>query len=76
MSVSLSNGQQVSLAKADGGPLTLVRMGLGWQAAPPRGFLYRPTALVDGDDWQMAAIGELADRRTFQDLMPAIASHL
>jgi tellurium resistance protein TerZ len=48
MSVSLSKGQEVSLAKADGGSLTLVRMGLGWQAPPPRGFLYRLTALAAG----------------------------
>ncbi|NHN56249.1 TerD family protein [Calidifontibacter sp. DB0510] len=30
MSVNLSKGQSVNLAKADGGALTRVRMGLGW----------------------------------------------
>lgn len=29
-----------------------------------------------GTGWQMAAIGSPADGRTFQDLMPAIATHL
>lgn len=29
-----------------------------------------------GSGWQMAAIGSPADGRTFQDLMPAIATHL
>ncbi|WP_434594562.1 TerD family protein [Streptomyces sp. A5-4] len=29
-----------------------------------------------GSGWQMAAIGEPAQGRTFQDLMPSIASHL
>lgn len=32
MTVSLSKGQSVSLTKADGGTLTKVRMGLGWDA--------------------------------------------
>ncbi|QNE76243.1 TerD family protein [Streptomyces finlayi] len=30
----------------------------------------------NGTGWQMTAIGSPADGRTFQDLMPAIASHL
>jgi tellurium resistance protein TerZ len=33
MSVNLSKGQAISLRKSDGGGLTTVRMGLGWQAA-------------------------------------------
>jgi len=44
MSVNLSKGQQISLSKADGGSLTVVRMGLGWQAAPRKGFLAKLTA--------------------------------
>jgi tellurium resistance protein TerZ len=32
--------------------------------------------LRSGTGWQMAAIGSPADGRTFQDLMPAIATHL
>lgn len=38
MSVSLSKGQSVSLKKNDGGKLTHVRMGLGWDAVAKRGF--------------------------------------
>ncbi|MGY1619062.1 TerD family protein [Geodermatophilus sp. SYSU D00691] len=37
MSVSLSKGQTVSLAKRDGGTLTQVRMGLGWDAVKRKG---------------------------------------
>ena len=39
MGVTLTKGQQVSLSKSGGGALSVVRMGLGWQAAPRRGFL-------------------------------------
>ncbi|MGW7088958.1 TerD family protein [Streptomyces sp. NPDC054871] len=42
-SVNLSKGQQISLSKSDGGALTVVRMGLGWQAAPRKGFLAKLT---------------------------------
>lgn len=38
MSVSLSKGQTVSLKKNDGGTLTHVRMGLGWDAMKKKGF--------------------------------------
>ncbi|MFI8933755.1 TerD family protein [Streptomyces sp. NPDC053474] len=41
--VNLTKGQQISLNKADGGALTAVRMGLGWQAAPRKGFLAKLT---------------------------------
>ncbi|MFB7917482.1 TerD family protein [Streptomyces sp. NPDC056061] len=44
MSVDLSKGQRISLAKSGGGELTVVRMGLGWKAAPRKGFLARLTA--------------------------------
>lgn len=37
MSVSLSKGQTVSLKKSDGGTLTHVRMGLGWDAMKKKG---------------------------------------
>ena len=36
--VSLSKGQTVSLRKGDGGTLTHVRMGLGWDAVKKKGF--------------------------------------
>ena len=32
MTISMSKGQKVSLAKRGGGSLTVVRMGLGWDA--------------------------------------------
>ncbi len=41
MSVNLGKGQQISLSKSDGSSLSSVRMGLGWQAAPRKGFLAR-----------------------------------
>ncbi|MFF3327877.1 TerD family protein [Streptomyces sp. NPDC002889] len=44
MGVTLTKGQQISLAKSGGGALSVVRMGLGWQAAPRKGFLARLTA--------------------------------
>ena len=37
MTVSLSKGQTVSLTKTDGGTLTHVRMGLGWDAMKKKG---------------------------------------
>jgi tellurium resistance protein TerZ len=37
MTVNLSKGQQVSLTKRGGGGLTVVRMGLGWDAVKKRG---------------------------------------
>jgi tellurium resistance protein TerZ len=43
MSVDLSKGQQISLSKSDGSALSSVRMGLGWQAAPRKGFLAKLT---------------------------------
>ncbi len=37
MSVNMTKGQKVSLAKRGGGSLSLVRMGLGWDAVKKRG---------------------------------------
>jgi tellurium resistance protein TerZ len=45
----MSKGQQISLTKTDGGTLTAVRMGLGWQAAPRRGFFGSRTREIDLD---------------------------
>ncbi|MFJ8043512.1 TerD family protein [Kitasatospora sp. NPDC096147] len=44
MSVNLNKGQGISLTKADGGALSVVRMGLGWRAAAPKGFFAKLTA--------------------------------
>ncbi len=49
MSVNLSKGQAVSLQKADGGALSRVRMGLGWQAARRRGLFGMRTREIDLD---------------------------
>ncbi|RBM23344.1 TerD family protein [Streptomyces sp. PT12] len=49
MSLNLSKGQAINLQKSDGGTLTAVRMGLGWQAAPRRGLFGTRTREVDLD---------------------------
>ncbi|MFE3408821.1 TerD family protein [Streptomyces mirabilis] len=49
MSANLSKGQQVSLSKSDGSALSSVRMGLGWRAAPRKGFLAKLTGPRDID---------------------------
>lgn len=49
MSVSLNKGQSVSLKKSGGGELTVVRMGLGWQAAPRKGLFGRRARSIDLD---------------------------
>ncbi|MCZ2401909.1 TerD family protein [Paenarthrobacter sp. Z7-10] len=52
MALSLQKGQSLSLTKNDGGALTKVRMGLGWDSAAPvkRGLFGRAkTAEVDLD---------------------------
>ncbi|MGW1887137.1 TerD family protein [Streptomyces sp. NPDC001970] len=40
----MTKGQQISLEKNGGGAPSVVRMGLGWQAAPRKGFLAKLTA--------------------------------
>ena len=49
MSVSLQKGQGVSLQKQDGGQLTLVRMGLGWDPIKKRGLFGSRELEVDLD---------------------------
>ncbi|MEZ0066972.1 tellurium resistance protein TerZ [Streptacidiphilus sp. MAP12-20] len=71
MSVSLSKGQSVSLDKAaGGGSLTVVRMGLGWQAAPRRGLFGMRRREIDLDaSAVLYAGGSLADVVFFQHLV-------
>ena len=45
----MTKGQAISLQKNDGGTLTAVRMGLGWQAAPRRGLFGSRTREIDLD---------------------------
>ncbi|MER5640128.1 TerD family protein [Kitasatospora sp. NPDC002227] len=49
MSVNLAKGQRVSLQKSTGESLTVVRMGLGWKAAPKRGLFGTRTRQIDLD---------------------------
>jgi len=49
MSVSLTKGQTVSLTKGDGGTLTRVRMGLGWDAVKKRGLFGSRAQSIDLD---------------------------
>ncbi|UQA94081.1 TerD family protein [Streptomyces halobius] len=71
MGVTLTKGQQVSLEKSGGGALDVVRMGLGWQAAPRKGFLARLTAReIDLDASAVLFAGEDAvDVVFFQHLI-------
>ncbi|MFJ1543753.1 TerD family protein [Streptomyces sp. NPDC088246] len=71
MSVNLSKGQQISLSKSDGSALISVRMGLGWQAAPRKGFLAKLTGPRDIDldaSALLFADRQLADVVFFQHL--------
>lgn len=49
MTVTLSKGERVSLTKADGGTLTQVRMGLGWDAMKKRGLFGSRSQTIDLD---------------------------
>jgi tellurium resistance protein TerZ len=70
MSVSLSKGQSVSLRKSGGGALTVVRMGLGWQAAPRRGLFGNKARQIDLDaSAVLFAERQLADVVFFQHLV-------
>jgi tellurium resistance protein TerZ len=71
MSVSLSKGQKVSLSKAGGGPLSKVRMGLGWDAAATKGLFGRKRAQtidLDASALLFDANGGLVDQVWFQQL--------
>jgi len=70
MSVSLSKGQSVSLQKSGGGTLTVVRMGLGWQAAPKKGLFGSRSRQIDLDaSAVMFSDHQLADVVFFQHLV-------
>ncbi|MEV7615441.1 TerD family protein [Streptomyces sp. NPDC089799] len=49
MTVNMTKGQAISLEKSDGGSLSAVRMGLGWQAAKRRGLFGSRTREIDLD---------------------------
>jgi len=71
MSVSLSKGQKVSLAKRDGGSLTRVRMGLGWDAVKKKGLfggLKNQSIDLDASALLFDGSGNLVDQVWFQQL--------
>ncbi|MET8977482.1 TerD family protein [Streptomyces sp. NPDC004539] len=71
MSVDMTKGQRISLSKSDGGALTSVRMGLGWQAAQRKGFLAKlagPKEIDLDASALLFADGQLADVVFFQHL--------
>jgi tellurium resistance protein TerZ len=49
VTINLTKGQKVSLAKRGGGTLTLVRMGLGWDAVKKRGLFGSRSQSIDLD---------------------------
>ncbi|MGY1884134.1 TerD family protein [Blastococcus sp. SYSU DS0753] len=69
--MSLSKGQKVSLAKRDGGTLTRVRMGLGWDAVKKQGFfggLKSQSIDLDASALLFDARGNLVDQVWFRQL--------
>ena len=68
--VNLTKGQTVSLTKKGGGTLTVVRMGLGWDAVKKRGLFGRREQAVDLDASAMLfdRSGRLVDQVWFQQL--------
>ena len=71
MSVSLQKGQRISLQKPGGGGLTLVRMGLGWDAVKKRGLfggLKSQTIDLDASALLFDGGGNLVDAVWFRQL--------
>jgi tellurium resistance protein TerZ len=70
MSISLQKGQRVSLAKRGGGTLSVVRMGLGWDAVKKRGLFGSRSQSIDLDASALLfdAGGRLVDAVWFRQL--------
>lgn len=71
MTINLAKGQRVSLAKQDGGALSRVRMGLGWDAVKKRGFfggLKMQTIDLDASCLMFDGNGRLLDQVWFNQL--------
>ena len=66
----MTKGQKVSLAKRGGGALTLVRMGLGWDAVKKRGLFGSKSQSIDLDASALLfdATGNLVDAVWFRQL--------
>lgn len=74
MSVNLQKGQKVSLAKAGGGTLSKVRMGLGWDAAKKKGLfggLKNQSIDLDASALLFDAAGNLVDQVWWKQLKSA-----
>ncbi len=70
MTISLTKGQKVSLAKRGGGSLTVVRMGLGWDAVKKRGLFGSKSQSIDLDASALLfdAGGSMVDAVWFRQL--------
>jgi len=70
VTVSLAKGQKVSLAKRGGGTLSVVRMGLGWDAVRKRGLFGSKSQTIDLDASALLfdAGGRLVDAVWFRQL--------
>ena len=70
MTISLQKGQRVSLAKRGGGSLSVVRMGLGWDAVRKRGLFGSRSQSIDLDASALLfdAAGGLVDAVWFRQL--------
>ena len=71
MYVNLTKGQTVSLTKSDGGTLTQIRMGLGWDAIKVRGLFGRAkekSVDLDASALLFDANGALVDQVWFSQL--------
>ncbi|MEN3266058.1 MAG: tellurium resistance protein TerZ [Pseudonocardia sp.] len=66
----MTKGQKVSLAKRDGGSLSVVRMGLGWDAVKKRGLFGSKSQSIDLDASALLfdAGGNLVDAVWFRQL--------
>ncbi|MCW2904292.1 MAG: stress protein [Streptosporangiaceae bacterium] len=79
MSVSLQKGQRVSLTKSDGGTLTRVRMGLGWDAVAKKGLFGKARAQsidLDASCLLFGLDGSLVDAVWFSQLQSTDGSVL
>lgn len=71
MTINLAKGQRVSLAKQEGGALSRVRMGLGWDAVKKRGFFggfKMQTIDLDASCLMFDGNGRLLDQVWFNQL--------
>jgi tellurium resistance protein TerZ len=70
MTVNMSKGQKVSLTKRGGGSLSVVRMGLGWDAVKKRGLFGKKSQTIDLDASALLfdAGGSLVDAVWFRQL--------